>query len=529
MIRTWITAAIALVLFVLGLSVFYYKAVVHSYPLLPDQNINSWYVEFSAVFDQDTEQLEEGVELTLLKPGDNDKYAVTNTQILAPDFGVEEIEDDQPPYFKVTKRDFDGDETILLRFNVFAITNEDENEETVPEDIPVADDYAADNRLSNPDETTTILYEKIDSIVSEAKERSAGDDDFTRLLIEYINENSDDTDFLMQEMETLSREVVILNLVGVEEITARVANGFAFDDRNDNVDLIRWIEIYQKDDDTWVRIPTTDTDDNDLDNYYRWWTGTRDAIEGSVDVNYDFRLSLKANSDSSLTREIWLDENRAGPLKFLSLQTLSLEQQFVVQILLLFPIGALIVCLGRQVIGIQTFGTFMPMLIALAFRETGLLLGIAFFFGIISLGLIARAWVTKLHLLMVPRLSVVMTIIVIVIILVMLFTKEQDLSLGISVALFPVIIMTMFIERMSTILDEQSPIDAFYGFIGSMFIATVIYLSLMNVYVMHLMFVFPELTLVVMACLLVLGRYNGYKLMEYWRFRQIKSQLEEVN
>jgi len=107
--------------------------------------------------------------------------------------------------------------------------------------------------------------------------------------------------------------------------------------------------------------------------------------------------------------------------------------------------------------------------------------------------------------------------------LLMLLTKSQNISLGISVALFPVVIITMFIERMSTILDEKGPLDAFYGFIGSMFVATVIYILVLNALVMHVMFVFPELLFVVIAGCLLLGRYNGYKLMEYWRFKQIQK------
>jgi hypothetical protein len=41
------------------------------------------------------------------------------------------------------------------------------------------------------------------------------------------------------------------------------------------------------------------------------------------------------------------------------------------------PLGALIICVLRNIIGLPTFGIFMPVLMALAFRNTGLLYGIA--------------------------------------------------------------------------------------------------------------------------------------------------------
>ena len=129
---------------------------------------------------------------------------------------------------------------------------------------------------------------------------------------------------------------------------------------------------------------------------------------------------------------------------------------------------------------------------------------------------------------MVPRLSTVLSIIIVFIILVMLMAKNQNFSLGISVALFPVVIITMFIERLSTILDEKGPTDAFCGFIGSMTLATIVYICVLNDYVMYLIFVFPEFLFVVIAGCLMLGRYNGYKLTEYWRFKQMQKVAQNV-
>ena len=63
-------------------------------------------------------------------------------------------------------------------------------------------------------------------------------------------------------------------------------------------------------------------------------------------------------------------------------------QQLVLQVLLLLPLGALLVAFCRQVIGIKTFGTFMPVLVALAFRETGITFGLIFFLTLIAVGLV---------------------------------------------------------------------------------------------------------------------------------------------
>nr|WP_265416054.1 7TM domain-containing protein [Orrella marina] len=42
---------------------------------------------------------------------------------------------------------------------------------------------------------------------------------------------------------------------------------------------------------------------------------------------------------------------------------------------------------------------------------------------------------------------------------------------------------------------------------------------MINPYVEHLFFVFPELLLIVLALALLVGRYTGYRLVELLRFR----------
>lgn len=44
----------------------------------------------------------------------------------------------------------------------------------------------------------------------------------------------------------------------------------------------------------------------------------------------------------------------------------------------------------------------------------------------------------------------------------------------------------------------------------------------------YLLFVFPELLLVVLAVILLLGRYTGYRLSELWRFRSQLFAREEA-
>ena len=73
--------------------------------------------------------------------------------------------------------------------------------------------------------------------------------------------------------------------------------------------------------------------------------------------------------------------------------------------------------------------------------------------------------------------------------------------------------------------DESGPKEAMQVGLGSMACAVVCYFGMTNPTLMHLIFTFPELLLIVLALSILLGCYNGYKLTEYRRFKKLHSQI----
>jgi hypothetical protein len=194
----------------------------------------------------------------------------------------------------------------------------------------------------------------------------------------------------------------------------------------------------------------------------------------------------------------------------------------------MLPLGGLVLAFLRQIIGIKTFGTFMPVLIAIAFRETGLISGLIMFLLVVGLGLVVRSYFDYLQLLFVPRLASVLTVVVIVLSMIAMITNELGIVVGLSIALFPIVILTMTIERMSLMWEEYGPKDAIKTCAGSLAAAIVAYFAMNNDILSHLLFAFPELLLVVLSISLLLGRYNYYKLTEYLRFRQLQRSLSDL-
>ncbi len=206
-----------------------------------------------------------------------------------------------------------------------------------------------------------------------------------------------------------------------------------------------------------------------------------------------------------------------------SLFRLPPEFQRTFRILLLVPIGALMICLLRNFVGFPTFGIFMPVLMALAFRNTGLLYGLGIFAGVVLIGYIVRRWINKLRLLLVPRLSVILTLVVISFTVFALIGSKFGLREFMAVGLLPFVILTMTIERFYVITEEAGARQGLWTAAGSAAVAAITH-EIIHLEPLQLtFFVYPELLFAVAAVQVLLGRYTGYRLSEFIRFRKLKG------
>jgi len=204
-----------------------------------------------------------------------------------------------------------------------------------------------------------------------------------------------------------------------------------------------------------------------------------------------------------------------------SLFSLPPEFQTIFRIILLVPIGALMICFLRNVIGLPSFGIFMPVLMALAFRTTGLLYGLLIFAGIVFIGYAIRRWINDLRLLLVPRLATILTIMIFFFAVLAIIGSQVGLRNMMAVGLLPFVILTMTVEKFYILIEESGVREAMVTSAGSAAVAVLTYGILGIERLQLLFFVFPELLFAVAACQILLGRYTGYRLSEYIRFRSL--------
>ncbi len=495
--------SLAFVLAAVGFGLFFYKVFVLHFPVSPDLTTRAWTVETNISFTA----LNEPVKVELFIPKNTPRIAVMDENFISRGFGLTNEIDERNRKAVWSIRKASGPHTLYYRTTIRKL---DSKKKLVATKVPLVDAQAY--------EGAELLAAK--AFLEEIQARSADQPSLIAELFRHLNKSKPEQHvalLLGKRANILKKVQIAVRVLGVAGIPARVVHGVRLTDQVRQAEIVRWIEVF--DQKSWNDYdPLTGTEFDD-EEYVAWWRGDSPMQHLSGASYPKVRISITSNEEEAINTAIAESQATLPALLRISLFNLPLESQTVFKVLLLVPIGALLMVILRNLVGLSTFGTFMPILVALAFRETGLWWGLTLFIVVVALGLLVRFYLEHLKLLLVPRLAAVLTVVILLMAALSLITHKADITRGISIALFPMVILTMTIERMSIVWEERGPFFAIKQGIGSLIVASLTYLVITLNFLSYLIFVFPELLLVVLAIILMLGRYTGYRLLELTRFR----------
>jgi hypothetical protein len=359
------------------------------------------------------------------------------------------------------------------------------------------------------------------SVLASVKARSADQETLVLELIKRLNNPQPGNNLLLllsRKPTQVKKVLLAAQILNLARIPARLNQGIQLIEDERKTQLQYWLQVYlgKK---GWQNYNIRTGEKISPSDFLTWKNGAGPLINVQGGTKPQVQFSLSAKLESALGAAITSSQKTRRQLIRFSLLSLPLSTQQVYRVLLLVPLGAFVLIIMRNLVGVATFGTFMPVLIALSFRETKLLGGILLFSLVVAMGLAVRLYMERLKLLAVPRLAAVLMVVIGLMAFLSVISNLLDFQAGLSVALFPMVILTMTIERMSIVWEERGPSGALKQGIGSIFCAALAYL-VMNVKLMeHLLFVFPELLLILLAATLLLGRYAGFRLSELRRFK----------
>jgi len=492
----------------IGLGLFFYKALVLGFPLSPQKVSEVWNVEAHISFFAQNKP----AKVSLFIPRTARRFAIVNENFISQGFGITTATEGGNRRAEWAIRKAKGKQILYYRAEIRRIETNEAGVAVKPPEIE-------DPKFEGP------YLAAAESLVTDIRARSADADTLVKELLKRLTTTQLDENIalLLGKQTSISNKVrLAVRVLAQAGLPARAVHGIRLEDENKNAPLLHWIQIY--DEKQWRAYHPITGEAGIPDDYMPWWRGTEPLVQVKGGDRLEAILSVNLKQEEAVRAAIQSGKIKSPFLLDFSLFSLPVHAQAIYRVLLLVPLGAFLLVILRNVIGIKTFGTFMPVLIALAFRETLLLWGIILFSVVVGLGLAIRLYLEQLQLLVVPRLASVLTVVVLLMALLSVLTHKLGLERGLSVALFPMVIVTMTIERMSIVWEERGASEALQQGLGSLVVAAIAYLIMTIGYIEHIVFVFPELLLVLLAGTLMLGRYYGYRLLELLRFRALVKE-----
>lgn len=507
-------AAISFFLTLLGLFMVWYKVVYLDIPLLPHAKKSLYTISAEISFEGNDGPANISMALPKSMDGipiiseenESGKFGYTITRTLEGQRGV------------WSKRETKGEEKIFYKITVAPKSNY-----TVTPDKKAFSDFIPQPTKKD----LLLLWDEADrqaalNVLQYVHAHSSDPVSFTAGLIAQFNaQKPSESVSTLLKMKGHNKISLITTLLEYKNIPYRKIKGIYLEDGQKGRRPVSMLEV--RSDDRWELFDYKEGHTIMSGQFFVWHRGNDVLLKTKGVIKPKLRFSVTETQVpvTSTFKQSTFAQN--SKLLNFSLFALPGSQQNAFKQILLIPIGVLVVVILRILVGIRTMGTFMPVLLALAFIETTLLSGLIMFLVIIFSGLFIRFYLSRLRLLLVARISAVIIVVIAIMSVMSIVSYKLGISQVLTVTFFPMIILSWTIERMSILWDESGGREVLIQGSGSLLVAFFAYFAMNNALVAYLFFNFPELLLVILAMIILIGRYTGYRVTELLRFAPLGS------
>ncbi len=482
----------------------YYKIEYWGFSFSPKQNTNLWSIEAHISFTPTNTP----IKINLTTPRSNDAFKILEENIIAPDYKIKRNK--TKSLLTLTAPAKNPEDKQNLYYKIMLFDNIDTRGKIKAPQPQAPQQPIFDNQKLAAAKQILDLAEKMDG-------------DSVSQIILLLNQEplAPAVQSYLPVKNTQQQTVeIISDLLALKQIPSRPARGFKLEESKKSLSPDLMLEAYI--DGVWKLYDIRTGKKGLPDNFILFQRGGKSLIDviGGEDSVIKFSVLKSVKSTMSLAGQRAKLMDSQGWFNY-SIYNLPLSQQNTLKWLSIFPLGILLIVLMRNVVGIQTMGTFTPMLLSMALVKTGFWAGMGCFSIMILLGLIIRSLMNRFNLLLVPRISAVVIFVILIMQGLTVLGYSLDLHIAQSAVFFPIIITAWIIERASITWEEEGPLNAGKEIFNSLLVAIIVYFVISSEYIRHIMFAFNELNIIILFIVMLLGTYTGYRLLELKRFSPI--------
>lgn len=522
-LRPIVYKIVLLLLILTPLSLMGYKLYVLDYPLKGLMPVVSYQVELS----MQVEGYGKDISVRTFLPRSDSRQRIIKEVNASGEFAMDQQTDELNRQVKWNGEAVDSKQDIRYIYQI----QTRQLRYTLPADLLIPEKYPADLSSYLKEEAgiqvnDPLIMEEVKGLLPEGELYMA--DTLMRihrhLQDKFENRNfSGFTDALtalkLREASCNGKGRLFVAMARSMNIPARLVGGFIMETGSKRTSH-QWVEVYING--FWVPFDTINDHFAEIPaNYLTLYYGDESLFRHSKNINFQYAFITTKKMVPRYDAQEALGDSVLNILNlYKTFERVGISQDLL-KVLLMIPIGALVTVVFRNVIGLETFGTFLPALIAAASRETGLYWGLLGFALIIIITAIIRKGLDWLQLLHSPKMAVILAVVV----LVMMAMTVVGVNFGLfelaQMTLFPIAILAITAERFAIMTEEQGYLKSFRIMLMTAIVIAAAYAVMSSLFLQSLFLAFPEMLLIVMAINIWLGKWVGMRLMEFYRFRKL--------
>lgn len=306
---------------------------------------------------------------------------------------------------------------------------------------------------------------------------------------------------------------LMVGLLRTMGIPARMRGGLILGDTTRKRTSHVWVEVALGD--QWVPYDPLNGYRAELPSHYlALYEGDLPLIQYTrgLAFDYGFRAPLER------VPKVWTlsadDRASIGGPSFLGRDQFSL--------ILLAPFALLLTVFVRQVVGLESIGVFLPVLLGFCVTQVGWGLSGLLLAGTLVFGVLVRLALTKINLLHVPRAALMISFLVLLFLVLTLSLDRLGITAPRGILVLPLAALAMAVEKFTVVALDRGPVDALKLLAQTILLAIGCALILMQPIFKLLTVALPEVLLIVLAEIVILGQYRGMRWTEWRRFRHVK-------
>jgi len=190
-------------------------------------------------------------------------------------------------------------------------------------------------------------------------------------------------------------------------------------------------------------------------------------------------------------------------------------------LILLLPMLATIVAFIRHVVGLPSIGLLVPIALSITLLSTGITAGLILLASIILGSTFARVILKRLRIMQLPKMAISMFIVSIVIFAAITLSAMAGILVVKQLSIFPVLLLILLSEQIISVQLERSLQEMLVIILVTFVLGVAGFMVLSAQIIRNTFLLYPELIFLLIPINILIGRYFGLRLLEFFRFSPI--------